>query len=208
MAQEKAEIILNVETSQLPHTRFDDPKEIWAQLKKVHRAHGLSTRLGLKRQLFNMKKKPEQPMEAWVASVQDKVHLLTDETHKMDVEDHVIALLQGLPPEYAALEVSLDAIPLEELTVDYVISRMLTFEARQTTTAESEDLVSSALAAVGRSKERDYSRVRCYNCKKRGHIAPDCPSDASSDEESSGRRRSKLKSAHLAQDQVYEGHAF
>ena len=39
----RAKIILNVEKSQLPHTRYDDPKDIWESLKKVHRARGFAT---------------------------------------------------------------------------------------------------------------------------------------------------------------------
>src|SRR5882672_4533555 len=48
-----AEIILHVETDQLPHTRFDDPRDIWTNLEKIHRARGFATRLSLRRRFLS-----------------------------------------------------------------------------------------------------------------------------------------------------------
>ena len=44
----QAEIILHVEPSQLPHTCFDNLKDIWDNLETVHRSHGFATCLPLK----------------------------------------------------------------------------------------------------------------------------------------------------------------
>ena len=34
----RAKIILHVENSQLPHTRYANPKEIWDNLSRIHRS--------------------------------------------------------------------------------------------------------------------------------------------------------------------------
>ncbi|KAF8586823.1 hypothetical protein K439DRAFT_1252130, partial [Ramaria rubella] len=62
----RVKIILNVERSQLPHTRYNDPKLIWESLEKVHRACGFATRLALRRCFLYMQKCDDQPMSLWV----------------------------------------------------------------------------------------------------------------------------------------------
>jgi len=41
------EIILHIETNQLPHTHFDDPRDIWDNLEKIHHTRGFVTCLSL-----------------------------------------------------------------------------------------------------------------------------------------------------------------
>ena len=52
LAQSK--IILNIQKSQLPHTRHLDPKEIWDSLEQVHHACGFATHLALRRRFLYM----------------------------------------------------------------------------------------------------------------------------------------------------------
>ena len=44
----QAEIILHVEPSQLPHTHFNNPKDIWDNPEKVYQSHGFAMCLSLK----------------------------------------------------------------------------------------------------------------------------------------------------------------
>ena len=57
-----AKIILKIDKSQLPHTHYDDLKEIWESLQKVHQACGFATRLSLCCCFLYMRKHDDQPM--------------------------------------------------------------------------------------------------------------------------------------------------
>ncbi|KAJ7193205.1 hypothetical protein GGX14DRAFT_577383 [Mycena pura] len=60
----KAKIVLNVENSQLPHTRFDTAREIWDELARIHRSRGFGSLLAARRNLFGMRNASDQPMES------------------------------------------------------------------------------------------------------------------------------------------------
>ncbi|KAJ7231223.1 hypothetical protein C8J57DRAFT_1037782, partial [Mycena rebaudengoi] len=55
-AEAGAEIILHVEPSQLPFIEDDDPKVVWDTLAAMHQAHGMATRLTVRRKFWKLKK--------------------------------------------------------------------------------------------------------------------------------------------------------
>lgn len=65
----KASIVLCVENTQLPHIRYNDPKKIWDELKRIHRSRGFGTLLAMRRKFFSMVKTSEESMATWIASV-------------------------------------------------------------------------------------------------------------------------------------------
>src|SRR5882672_4314874 len=52
----RVKIILHVETNQLLHTHFNDPKDIWDNLEKIHHARGFATHLSLQQCFLSMTK--------------------------------------------------------------------------------------------------------------------------------------------------------
>lgn len=190
----RAKIILHLHKSQLPHARFDTPKEIWDNLKRVHQARGYGTVLAMRRKFFSMGKLEDQSMQAWIASVRDIAYRLEAADFKINDVDLILALTQGLPEEYTSLIVSLDATPVDQLSVDSVINRLLNEEQRQTSNQDH----ATTIAMVARAKShkpvwsnsrksnskagsvaggsRSPHSIRCYNCGGRGHMARDCPS--------------------------------
>ena len=124
----RAKIILIIEASQLPHTRHDDPKEIWDSLQKVHWAHGFATCLSLRRRFLYMRKCNNQPIISWVSDVK-KVTLQLEATGvAMINEDIILALTEGLPESFSKFIVALDALPPSKLTLDNIIMRLLNEE--------------------------------------------------------------------------------
>jgi hypothetical protein len=73
----------------------------------------------------------EKSMEAWIASVRDIVHRLEAADFEVTDIDLIIALTQGLPNRYDPFIISLDATPIDQLSVDSVITRLLNEESRQ-----------------------------------------------------------------------------
>lgn len=179
----RAAIVLRVDASQLPHTRFATPREIWLELKRVHTSRGFASKLALRRRFFSMRKAPNQQIQAWAAEVRHIGYLLERADFELDEMDRILALTQGLPEEYNPLIVALDSSPAETLTFEGVLERLLNEESRQlmgrlTVKAETEE----ALAVVPTNRRSSPGKrpsrkgVRCHLCKGMGHYRSECPS--------------------------------
>lgn len=169
-----AEIILHVDSSQKAHTRFNDPKEIWDNLAKVHLSRGLASRLSLLRQLFTMVKDPDGTMASWIADVKNVSYKLIDDKHPNPLDEEIIIaiLTNGLPDSYDSLRVNLDSTPDAQLTLDYVVARLLNEETRQVTSVPFEQKFAMA-ATHGQASSSRFRNVTCYACGLKGHYAND-----------------------------------
>jgi hypothetical protein len=121
----RAEIILRVSPSQLPHVRDPDPKAIWDTLRALHQSRGFASRLSLRRRFITMKKDDTQSIQAWVADIHRVTFQLSEIGVSVPDEDVVLVLTAGLPPSYEPLIVSLNAVSPDSLTLNFVISRLL-----------------------------------------------------------------------------------
>ena len=130
-AEARTKIILCLEPSQLPHACSADPKVIWDKLDAVHRLRGFATRLALRRKFLFLTKKTDQPMQSWIAEVRDAAHRLLDADVEASEEDIILVLTQGLTSGFDNFVVMLDATAASDLTLDYIIARLLNEEARQ-----------------------------------------------------------------------------
>ncbi|OJA19110.1 hypothetical protein AZE42_09229, partial [Rhizopogon vesiculosus] len=99
-AEARAEIVLQVETSQLSHVRDPDPAVIWYNLETVHRARGFATRLMLRRKFHMLKKADDVSMQAWIAQVRRVAFQLQEIDVDISDEDLILVLTLGLPSSY------------------------------------------------------------------------------------------------------------
>jgi len=182
----KAKIILHLDRSQLPHACLDTAKEIWDNLARIHCAHGFGTLLAMCRKFFYMVMDEEKSMEAWIASVRDIAHCLEAADFEVMDIDLIIALTQGLPDRYDPFIISLDTTPIDQLSVDSVITCLLNEESRQ---LRFHDTAALSRSQLGKKTWSKHSKVKsiaseeqpphsphCYNCGGRSHLAHDCPS--------------------------------
>lgn len=181
----RAKIILNVENSQLPHTRFPDPKQIWDELERIHRSRGFGTLLAKCQRFFSMAMTPNQTIASWVGQVRHAAFILGRADYDVPELDMILALTQGLPPSYAPFLVTLDTTPHEQLKFEDVITHLLNEETRQTCAlavkSEPEDEVISneALAAWPAHRgapTRRQGPLVCHRCGGIGHMRAVCPS--------------------------------
>jgi len=171
-AEAIAEITLCVEVAQLSFIQDDDPSIVWNALAAVHQARGMATRLALRRRFLRLQK-PEGPMQNFIAEARRIALLLQEIGVAVDDEDIILVLTGGLPPSYDNFVITLDSMPTAQLTLDYVITRLLNEEARQaTTTATASERTDVAFAAAAR--RRDISQITCWNCGKKGHFQSNC----------------------------------
>jgi hypothetical protein len=178
-AEALAEIILHVEVAQLSFIQDDDPGIVWDALAAVHQARGMATRLTLRRRFWRLEK-PEGPMQNFIAETRRLANQLADIGVTVYDEDIILVLTGGLPASYEHFVVSLDSTPVPQLTLDYVITRLLNEETRQNgttppTVTETKSNLDAAFAAYLSGRHpRDLSQIVCFNCGKKGHFQSSC----------------------------------
>jgi gag-polypeptide of LTR copia-type/Zinc knuckle len=170
-----AKIILSIEMSQLPHTRYDDPTEIWESLEQVHHAHGFATRLALHRRSLYMHKKDDQTMNSWISDIKNAAFQLEAAGVAVIDEDMILALTEGLPGEFTTLIITLDNILTAELTLVNIITHLLNEEVPQVAESAAKNARHHALAIAKKKPLRPIEEIMCYNCNGKGHYQVDCP---------------------------------
>jgi hypothetical protein len=183
-AEAVAEIILHVEVAQLSFIQDDDPEVVWDALSAIHQARGMASRIALRRRFLRLTK-PEGPMQNFIAEARRLALQLQEIGVTVDDEDIILVLTGGLPKSYDNFVITLDATPSDQLTLDYVVTRLLNEESRQIGTAtlneESRQVDTTApqetsLAAYARhTGKRDLSQITCFKCGKKGHFQTNCP---------------------------------
>ncbi|PSS37202.1 hypothetical protein PHLCEN_2v953 [Hermanssonia centrifuga] len=185
LQEAKSELLLNIELDQLSHTtRTADAHDIWESLRQVHEAHGLGTQMARRREFFTMKMKPDSPMARWIAEVRRASFLLAQIGGSVTEEDTIVVLANGLPPSYDNLVVNLDSTPADQLSLSYVVTRLLNEESRQSSSANATPAVPApkstvpapdAAFAAHMKKRTPLSQITCFGCSKKGHYRSDCP---------------------------------
>ena len=173
-AEARAELVLAVESSQLPHLHNSDPAKIWEDLKNIHEARGFASRLALRRKFLWLSKDEDQPMQNWIAIVRHTAFRLTQIGVEVSDEDFILVLTQGLPPAYETFVVSLDATDPSLLTSEHVISRLLNEEVRQS----AHDSNKQKDTAFHANTKRPLDQITCYKCHKKGHYQSRCPENS------------------------------
>jgi hypothetical protein len=175
-AEAIAEITLNVSASQLAFINSDDPAVVWEELEHVHQARGVASRLTLRRRFWKLQKADSQSMQAFIGEARKLAFQLTEIGVTVEDEEMILVLTGGLPASYDHLVVSLDATDPTNLTIDYVINRLINEEARQTNSdpdrAKGTLNIETAYAARAR---RPIEQITCYKCGNKGHYQVNCP---------------------------------
>lgn len=188
-AEARAEIVLHVESSQLPHLRNSDPAKIWEDLKTIHQARGFASRIALRRKFLWLSKAKDQPMSNWIAEVRHTAFRLEQIGVEVSDEDLVLVLTQGLPPTYENFVVSLDATDPDQLNSEHVITRLLNEEARQanTSTVTTHEPSTRDVAFFASSQKRTpITEITCFKCGKKGHYQSQCPNAQKSTDSAHG----------------------
>ncbi|EMD40198.1 hypothetical protein CERSUDRAFT_92698 [Gelatoporia subvermispora B] len=117
-----------------------------------------------------------EPMSAWIGRVKEMVFRLEDIGVKVDDEDRILALTNGLDDSYEAFVISLDATPTAQLTLEYVVNRLLNEEMRRGNTQAAD-------------RNRNGQTALHMGMKSSGHIKAFCREEPMrrSDDEERGR---------------------
>lgn len=167
------EITLNLDPAQLPHAHHTDANVLWCKLENVHQARGLGTRLSRRRDFYQMRKRDDQTMTAWIADVRRAVFRLKAIGATVTEEDHILVVTSSLPPSFEQFVVTLDATPESKLTLELVHCRLLNEDSRQRPSPSSSI---TTLAAAARTRTRTpIELITCFHCMRKGHYKAQCP---------------------------------
>ena len=167
------EIILNVKPSQLPHCRKETAVEVWENLKNIYQSHGFGTCIAFHCCFFYICMSEKQLMASWISNVCHATFLLTEVGAKVDNEDTMLVLTNGLPPSYETLIVNLNTTPESTLTLDYVIQSLLNEKSHQLTASSPGD--ATALLTYHKAHGKTpIEKITCFLCGKKGHYKSNC----------------------------------
>ena len=171
----QAEILLHVEPSQYAHVADEeDPHTVWESLKSVHQSRGFATRNAAYRAFMRMTKHDDKPMSAWIADVRRAAfNLRAIDANSVSDNDIITVLTGGLPDSYAPFVVTLDSTPADDLTLEYVTTRLLNEEARQSAYKTISDAAAYHVLQKTRSSKipTPIERIVCHRCQTKGQWA-------------------------------------
>src|SRR6218665_1208533 len=158
---EKAQctISLTVEDNQLVHIcNCTSAKDIWKQLQKVHERSNLSSKMYLRKKLYNMRLQDDQNMQEYISAVLRLVEQLRGVGEEESDQQVATLLLCGLPDEYETLITALEARGEDELTLEYVKNKLVDAYKRKKD-SEADPTESITESAMYSGKIRPHSHM-------------------------------------------------
>jgi hypothetical protein len=208
----RAKIILCIEPSQIPHIRNEsDPAVIWKNLSQIHRARGLGVLLTMRMDFLKMTMSLKSTIASYVANIRHAAYRLEESYRAEEADssfvspatslitpitqppivselDKITVLLNGLPPVYQSVIVSITGISLASLTFEDVVTRLMNGEGRLRNTTASKSLseIDEAMvvtrwkgkpSSTSASSKNDSPNapIRCFKCGGVGHMRSSCP---------------------------------
>ena len=160
-------IVLSIEPSLLYLIgEPEDPIAVWKKLSEQFQKKTWANKLGLRRRLYAMKLREGGSVQEYIRQMTEIFEELAVVGDPVNEEDRVVHLLASLPESYDMVVTALEA-NAEVPKMAIVTERLLNQERKQKDREESDD---SAKAMTVRSKRE----IKCYYCKKVGHIKRDC----------------------------------
>lgn len=190
-------ICLLVDDSQLNHVKkAESSTKAWLALQQHFEKPSLSNKLFLRKRLLGLRLERSGDMQSHINQVVDTAEELRSAGENMSDADIVTTLLCSLHDGYESLITALESRKEEDLTLEFVKSRLLHESAKQDQSRGKEE---SALKASKFDKrqfnEKKKFQRRCFICNKPDHMKKDCPHRVKEDKKTSNSQSSSTNSA-------------
>ena len=162
-------------------------KEMWTSIRNVFQRHTLLNKLSARRSFYTAIMSENESVLHFANRIRQLAATLKSMSVSIDESEMAMALLNGLPDQYAPLISALDALGTEDnknqsLKFDFLKARVMQEEQRialrnKDALAKSE---ASALVSQRQSHKHDgkcascKTRPFCEYCKKLGHLESKC----------------------------------
>ncbi len=162
--------------SQLHHIkRCKGPAEAWKTLCNILETRSLSNILFIHCKFFTCKMQEGEDLLDHI----NKVKALVDQLACLEVpvrdEDVVMTLLESLPPSYEYLITTLETLPMQDLTMEFVTARLMhEVSKRKEKEPQGDDATMVSTQGKGGTTSTRKDTKTCYYCGKPGHIARFC----------------------------------
>lgn len=170
-------IALSVEDSQ---QRFIKNKttarEAWLALESYYQKSTTSNKVHLLKRLCRTFLEEGGDMEDHIVTLSDCFDKLT--ALEVNFDDTVVACLylSSLPESYDTLVTALESRPETDLTSEFVKGRLIDEFRKRKGAKEIRESISkeTAMKAEHKANSSGSQGSKCYFCKKKGHIKPNC----------------------------------
>jgi len=153
--------------------------EMWSTLQGVFQRKSLMNKKKARREFYTVEMTVGEGMLGYNNRVRNLGENLKDMSGDLTAMDVSMSVLNGLTSKYENLLVALDAKGEDDLSLDFVKSRLLQEERRQADKSPSTKRIGDmALVGAnyrGQGRRGDLSQIECSYCHKFGHISHDCP---------------------------------
>ena len=144
----------------------EDPLAVWKKLSDQFQKKTWANKLGLRRRLYSLKLKEGDAVQEHIRQMMEIFEELAIICDPVNEEDRVVHLLASLPESYNMLVTALEANA--DVPQMAVVTERLLHEEKKQKDREDSDRTQKVLTV------RSKNDIKCYYCKKAGHIMRDC----------------------------------
>ncbi len=145
--------------------------QIWTSLKQKYQKVSAVSQILVRKKLATLKKRRDCSMQQHInelLAIVNELRLSGAEVKDMDV---VIYLLMSLPADYDVIKSTIENQPNENLTLDFVMQRLLNAEELKCERKPDNVRAASNDNIAFSANKRD---IICHKCKLKGHYAKFC----------------------------------
>ena len=157
-------------------------REAWQSLERLFQQRSMASTMHLKQQFTGLRMLATESIPQYVARARTIAAQLEAAGKKVDDEDQVLAVLNGLPSDYAMIKTVILNAKLPSI-ID-MQAKLMTTEQEKAMAGDSAYMANTKSPGWHKSKGKDGTgsasaadkkkRVKCYNCGRRGHYKSEC----------------------------------
>jgi len=161
--------------------------DMWLHLKETYEQKDRVLRVKALDQFLSWKMKSDQKVLVAI----NEVRYLASRIPELggdppSEETMIVILLKGLIPQYDTFR---QTLMLQNLSFNQVVESLKTAESTLPTPSNE----TSSSIGESASRAQNMQEVKCYKCRKRGHVMKDCPGESDNEKDSRSKKITKIK---------------
>ncbi|KMQ89363.1 hypothetical protein RF55_11019 [Lasius niger] len=195
----RSTIELFLEVSQLPLIKKATTARDTSAFKGYHEKATVSKRVLLLKRMCRMELGESDNLDKHLMEIEDFFDQLGDAGQDLDEPFKVAMILASLPDSYESLIQALKSRPEDDLTLDFVNSKLLDQHSKRVAKSVGSD-TEKAMKSKAKSGK---TKKTCFFCKKPGHFRKDCwkflakENEGSSSKKKHDNKDTKTKAKHV-----------